>query len=67
VPDGTSADEDAGYLLSVVLNGEKGTSSLVVLDARSMTEVGRADCDLAVGFGFHGCHNPAGEKLANTY
>jgi len=58
VPDGTDEAEDAGYLLSVVLNGETGTSSLVCLDARDMTEVGRADCGVPVGFGFHGAHYP---------
>lgn len=58
VPDGQNDAEDAGYLLSIVLNGDTGTSYLLCLDARDMTEVGRADCAAAVGFGFHGTHYP---------
>ncbi|RHZ56142.1 putative dioxygenase [Aspergillus thermomutatus] len=53
IPDGTGEAEDAGYLLSVVLNGETGTSYLVCLDARTMTEVGRAEHNHAISFGLH--------------
>ncbi|KAF9886501.1 hypothetical protein FE257_011408 [Aspergillus nanangensis] len=56
IPDGTDEAEDAGYLLSVVLNGESGTSYLVCLDARTMTEIGRAECDHAISIGLHGKH-----------
>ncbi|ORY59966.1 carotenoid cleavage dioxygenase 1 [Pseudomassariella vexata] len=49
-------DEDDGVLLSVVLDGYKKTSYLLCLDAKTMTELGRAECDFAVGFGFHGQH-----------
>lgn len=56
IPDGTDESEDAGYLLSVILNGETGTSYLLCLNAKDMTEIGRADCGLAVGFGFHGTY-----------
>ncbi len=60
--DGTDdEDEDAGYILSVVLDGDAGTSYLVCLDARDMSEIGRADCGLPVGFGFHGTHIPASD------
>jgi torulene dioxygenase len=51
-PDGV--EEDDGVLLSVVLDGWKGTSYLVVLDSRSMVEVGRAEMNTAFPFGFHG-------------
>lgn len=51
-------DEDAGHLLTVVLNGETGTSYLLCLDARTMKEVGRATCDVPVSFGLHGQHIP---------
>ncbi|EEH50500.1 uncharacterized protein PADG_06579 [Paracoccidioides brasiliensis Pb18] len=51
-------DEDDGVLLSVVLDGLKGTSYLLVLDAKTMTEVGRAEVAGPVGFGFHGTHVP---------
>ncbi|KAI9376106.1 carotenoid oxygenase [Aspergillus egyptiacus] len=56
IPDGTEESEDAGYLLSVVLDGEKGTSYLVCLDARDMTEVARAEYDHAISIGLHGVH-----------
>lgn len=56
VPDGTNESEDAGYILSVVLDGEKGTSYLVCLDAKSMTEVASAQCNHAIGVGTHGVH-----------
>jgi torulene dioxygenase len=42
--------------LSVVLDGFKETSYLVCLDARTMKEIGRANCGVPVGFGFHGAH-----------
>ncbi|KAL8408460.1 hypothetical protein RB594_007052 [Gaeumannomyces avenae] len=48
--------EDAGALLSVVLDGTRGKSYLLVLDAKTMREVGRANVDGVVGFGFHGVH-----------
>ncbi len=55
---GIENDEDDGILLSVVLDGEKGTSYLLCLDAKDLTEIARADCGVAVGFGFHGIHLP---------
>ncbi|KAL3457464.1 carotenoid oxygenase [Aspergillus heterothallicus] len=58
IPDGEAQAEDAGYLLSVVLNGDTGTSYLLCLDARTMLEVGRAVCASAIGFGFHGSYYP---------
>ncbi|RFU29828.1 hypothetical protein B7463_g6495, partial [Scytalidium lignicola] len=54
IPDYQREGEDAGYLLSVILDGDKGTSYLLCLDAKTMTEIGRAECDVAVGMGFHG-------------
>jgi torulene dioxygenase len=62
VADGTKDGEDDGYLLSVVLNGINGTSYLLCLDARTMKEIGRAECEVPVRFGFHGTH--VGPKLA---
>ncbi|KAJ5383763.1 hypothetical protein N7517_001674, partial [Penicillium concentricum] len=56
-PEGTS--EDDGVLLSVVLDGMRGKSYLLCLDARSLMEIGRANVDGAVGLGFHGQHVPA--------
>lgn len=51
--------EDDGVLLSIVLDGSAQRSYLLCLDARSMTESGRADADFAIGIGFHGLHTSA--------
>ncbi|KAJ5928864.1 Carotenoid oxygenase [Penicillium verhagenii] len=52
----TGVDEDDGVLLSVVLDGFQEHSYLLCLDARNLTELGRANMKGAVGFGFHGQH-----------
>ena len=52
-----SGAEDDGVLLSVVLEGadvESARSFLLVLDASSMKELGRASLDSVIPFGFHG-------------
>jgi beta,beta-carotene 9',10'-dioxygenase len=49
-----AADEDQGVLLSVVLDGRKGNSFLLVLDARSLEELARAEVPHHIPFGFHG-------------
>jgi beta,beta-carotene 9',10'-dioxygenase len=54
VPNPNSTNEDAGVLLSVVLDVEAGTSCLVVLDASSLNECARALAPRAITFGFHG-------------
>ena len=46
--------EDNGLILSVVLDGESGTSFLLVLDAASFSEIGRAAVSHHIPFGFHG-------------
>ena len=61
VPNPEGKTEDDGVLLSVVLDGNTGMSYLAVLDAKSLTEVGRASIEWAVGFGFHGAHVAAEE------
>jgi len=60
VADPECGGEDDGVLLSVVLDGHAGLSYLLVLDARTMEEVGRAEVDGVVGFGFHGVHVSSG-------
>ena len=60
VGDPNSPDEDGGVLLSVVLDGYEGKSFLLVLDAKTLTEVGRAHVNGAIGFGFHGTFAPSG-------
>lgn len=57
-PEGTA--EDDGVLLSVVLDGHSEKSYLLVLDAKSMKEVGRASMKCVVSFGFHGIYHPQG-------
>jgi beta,beta-carotene 9',10'-dioxygenase len=47
-------DEDHGVLLSVVFDGRNGRSFLLVLDARSLDEVARAEVPHQIPFGFHG-------------
>ncbi|EAW14272.1 carotenoid oxygenase family protein [Aspergillus clavatus NRRL 1] len=63
VADPAGLNEDDGVLLSVVLDGREGKSYLLCLDARSMTELGRAQLNGPVGFGFHGQHIPASGGL----
>ncbi|KAH6847634.1 carotenoid cleavage dioxygenase 1 [Chaetomium sp. MPI-CAGE-AT-0009] len=51
--------EDDGVLLSIVLDGANRMSYLLCLDAKTMTELGRAECEFAVAIGLHGFHLPA--------
>lgn len=56
IPRPGAEEEDDGVVLSVVLDGNTGSSYLLCLDASTMEEMGRAEVDRAVGFGFHGTH-----------
>jgi carotenoid cleavage dioxygenase-like enzyme len=49
-----ASDEDDGVVLSVVLDAAAGSSFLLVLDARDLSEIARATVPQAVPFGFHG-------------
>jgi beta,beta-carotene 9',10'-dioxygenase len=49
-----TTDEDAGVVLSVVLDTAAGRSFLLVLDARSFEELARAEAPHHIPFGFHG-------------
>jgi carotenoid cleavage dioxygenase-like enzyme len=42
-----------------VLNGETATSYLLVLNAKDLSELARAQVPHHVPFGFHGAHHPA--------
>jgi len=53
-PKGTA--EDDSVLLIVVLDGFKETSYILYLDAKTMRELGRAECGWPIGLGFHGQH-----------
>lgn len=46
--------ENAGVVLSVVLDSSRGRSVLLVLDAATFTELARAEVPHVVPFGFHG-------------
>ncbi|KAK4500912.1 hypothetical protein PRZ48_009104 [Zasmidium cellare] len=48
--------EDDGVLLTVVMNSVEKRSSLVVLNATTMREIGRAKMPLVVNYGFHGAY-----------
>lgn len=50
--------EGEGVLLSVVLDAMKGTSSLLLLDARTLSEIARAECPHKIPFGLHGNFYP---------
>ena len=56
VPRPGAESEDDGVLLSVLLEPERGASSLLVLDAADLTELARARVPHHVPFGFHGQH-----------
>jgi carotenoid cleavage dioxygenase-like enzyme len=58
-PDGEGREDD-GVVLSVVLDAAAGTSFLLVLDAATFTEVGRARAPHHIPFGFHGQFFSAG-------
>jgi carotenoid cleavage dioxygenase-like enzyme len=51
-PNATSEDE--GVLLVVVLDSQLGNSFMLVLDAHTMSELGRAIVPQHIPFGFHG-------------
>ncbi len=50
--------EDEGVILSVVLNANKGNSFLLILDAASFQEIGRAEVPHHIPFGIHGIYAP---------
>ncbi|KAH7886703.1 carotenoid oxygenase [Phlebopus sp. FC_14] len=52
-------EEDDGVLLSVVLDGLAEKSYLLVLNAKTMKEVGRASMECVVGLGLHGSYHSA--------
>lgn len=53
-----AVEEDDGILLSVVLDGSAQKSYLMCLDAKTMTEMGRAEADFPIAVGLHGVHAP---------
>lgn len=59
-PEGT--EEDDGVLLTVVLDGYVERSYLLVLDAKNLSELGRAEVPGPVALGFHGAFKATGLK-----
>jgi beta,beta-carotene 9',10'-dioxygenase len=57
-----AAHEDQGLILAVVLDGVSGSSFLLVLDATSFTELGRAMLPHHIPFGFHGQYLTGAER-----
>ncbi|OBT58596.1 hypothetical protein VE04_01697 [Pseudogymnoascus sp. 24MN13] len=56
VPNPEAKSEDDGVLLVVNYDGNTGKSYLLCLDAKDLSEMGRADVDGVVPTGFHGRH-----------
>jgi all-trans-8'-apo-beta-carotenal 15,15'-oxygenase len=54
VPRPGSSQEDDGWVLTVVWNGGRDASDLVILDAASMAEVAVLPLPLALPHGLHG-------------
>jgi len=58
VPSPEAKAEDDGVVLSVVLDGKRTKSMLLVLNARDMTELARAEMEIPFPLGFHGAFVP---------
>ena len=54
VPRSGGTDEDDGVVLTVVLDSTLLRSKLVILDAKTMEETGRAEMKTIFPIGFHG-------------
>ncbi|KAF9818292.1 hypothetical protein IEO21_02920 [Rhodonia placenta] len=62
VPRPGGTDEDDGVLLSVTLDETTMRSSMVVIDAKEMTEIARAEMPHVYPVGFHGVWYGAGQR-----
>ncbi|KAF1835849.1 hypothetical protein BDW02DRAFT_494925 [Decorospora gaudefroyi] len=62
IADPGGKEEDDGVLLTVVLDGFVEKSYLLVLRARDLTEVGRAEMQGPMSFGFHGAYKRSGKR-----
>jgi torulene dioxygenase len=54
IPRPNGKDEDDGVLLSIVLDDRAMRSSMVIIDAKEMKEVARAEMEVVFPIGFHG-------------
>uniref|UniRef100_A0A667Y4V4 Beta-carotene oxygenase 2b n=1 Tax=Myripristis murdjan TaxID=586833 RepID=A0A667Y4V4_9TELE len=58
IPSPDATEEDDGVLMSVVITPDKDKSAfLLVLDAKSFQELGRAEVPVNIPYGFHGTFN----------
>ena len=54
-PDGPAkAEEDDGYVMTLVYNAVKATSYFMVYDAKTLKELAKVDLQVRVPYGFHG-------------
>jgi all-trans-8'-apo-beta-carotenal 15,15'-oxygenase len=51
---GLEPAEDEGWVLTLIWNGARGASDLVILDAGSMAELAVVELPLAIPYGLHG-------------
>uniref|UniRef100_A0A674EAM3 Carotenoid-cleaving dioxygenase, mitochondrial n=1 Tax=Salmo trutta TaxID=8032 RepID=A0A674EAM3_SALTR len=59
VPSPEAVEEDDGVILSVVVTPTEDKSTfLLVLDAKTLEELGRAEVPVNIPYGFHGTFNP---------
>lgn len=63
VPRPGGEDEDDGVVLSVVLDGTRGKSMLIILNAQNMEECARAEMETVFPLGFHGVWSQDPSKL----
>ena len=54
VPDPSTDQEDAGWVLVLVWNGARSASDLVILDAADLSELAVLELPLAIPHGLHG-------------
>lgn len=64
IADPNGKNEDDGVLLTVVLDGYVERSYLLVLRAKDLSEMGRAEVPGPVAFGFHGAFKGAGMQYS---
>ena len=60
VPDSSTDQEDAGWVLDVVWNGSRSASDLVILDASDLSVLCVVELPLAIPHGLHGSWSPHG-------
>ncbi len=55
VPSKYSPNEDEGWILIMVWNGDRNATDLVILDSKDLTLQAKIDLPLAIPHGLHGC------------